>query len=853
MKRYNNNFKIVFAGGHKMSKLSFHSKETFTSIVNAIAVSFIVAHGGNNEQAVAAGSVFESILNGFHLDKSISDQMESVIHSALDMAFKNDTYEMPVECKQQLKQELFSEKKIQDYLNGTDQYGLLKEQIKLICSRFKECDTNTLPIEQIASDIVSELNHAILENHELTGRCTFQWIQKIHEDVAVSKKLLHELCIYFRNSCQYKPAEDVHMLSRISAEKIAKYYSDILFADRESSVPKKISDVYIETGFESVNGAAFNDFDELYNTISGGGKLLIEGDPGTGKSTQVMSLADRYLKGEIFKGQKVFFIRGKDIRHSNGNVIEDMKKCTGVTEMEPLDDAVIILDAYDEISYVSQSTDQNKAYLRQLEFEFDTATLIITSRPDYIKGFSGEKVKIMGFNPYQRKLFLDSYNKGKGEEERLTDEFMEELTLEDSQYDDNISELLSIPMLLYLIAVKKVDISEISDRYTLYENVFGTNNTKGAIQNGRKLTQAMWTELYKLASNIAHYMYMSNELYINQDTILKMIDNMKLDNDATTMLKNRFGIEIYLKGTDDQLFTFIHASIYEFFAAKWICNEIKKLFAKHLYDNYPVKDIIGDLNTIFNATLFNSAVFLYIMENIQDGYIDSVYQDDEAKLKKLLVLFNQLLNTSVCIKPIGTIPYILQMKNMLLWIFNTFNVFFGRFEIEEEPYWVIVNPDIVAFLIRSMEDNDFLFLSRLDLTDFYMGKADLGHTYFIDVKLTNANFSYSFLNDITVCGQHFDYMKMRSVDFYDTALNNCSFEYTDLRFSDYRDSILEKVSFKGADLRGVFLSDSFFFKCDFTGAHVFVSDFENATLEECSLENAILHDENEDPNEDIIS
>ena len=50
-------------------------------------------------------------------------------------------------------------------------------------------------------------------------------------------------------------------------------------------------------------------------------------------------------------------------------------------------------------------------------------------------------------------------------------------------------------------------------------------------------------------------------------------------------------------------------------------------------------------------------------------------------------------------------------------------------------------------------------------------------------------------------------MKMRSVDFYDTALNNCSFEYMDLRFSDYRDSILEKVSFKGADLRSVLFSD----------------------------------------------
>lgn len=216
-------------------------------------------------------------------------------------------------------------------------------------------------------------------------------------------------------------------------------------------------------------------------------------------------------------------------------------------------------------------------------------------------------------------------------------------------------------------------------------------------------------------------------------------------------------------------------------------------------------------------------------------------------------MFNQLLNASVCTRTIGAMPYVLQTKNMLLWIFNTFNVFFGRFEIEEEPYWVVVNPDIVSFLIRSMEDSDFLFLSRLELTDFHMEKTDFGHTYFIDVKLTNANFSYSFLNDIIVCGQHFDYMKMKSVDFYDTALNNCSFEYTDLRFSDYRDSILEKVSFKGADLRGIYLSDTFFFKCDFTGAHVFLSDFENVTMEECSFEAVVVHDESEDPNEDIIS
>ena len=604
-----------------MSKLSVDYKGIFASVVNALAISFIVNNGGNVEQATVVGTVFENIINSFHLERGISEQMKTTIQSALDKVLEDETFEMPFCCKQHLKQDLFSEPMIQIYLNGNDQYGLLVEQIKLICSQYKECDMSTLPVEQIALDIVNELKHEILENHELTGKYTFQWVQKIYEDVEISKKILQELCIYFHNKRQNQQVEDIFTLSRKSAEKVAKYYSEILFADYDSETPKRISDVYIQTGFECANGTEFNDFDELYETISDGGKLLIEGDPGTGKSTQVMNLAKRYLEGNIFRGKKVFFIRGKDIRRSKGIVAEDIKRCIGISDIEQLDDSVVILDAYDEISYVSQSTDQNKAYLRQLELELDLSTLIITSRPQYIKGFSGETVKIMGFNPYQRKQFLEKYNEGKEGDEQLNVNYIEELILEDSQYDDGISELLSIPMLLYLIVVKKIDIGEISDRYTLYENVFGTNSMRGAIQNGRVLTQAMWAELYTLASKIAHYMYMSNELYINQDVIMKMIDDMKLDSNITTMLKNRFGIEIYLKGADDQLFTFIHTSIYEFLAAKWICNRIKEIFSKYLYDNYSINGIINDLNTTtFNDTSFNSAIFLYIMENIQAGY-----------------------------------------------------------------------------------------------------------------------------------------------------------------------------------------------------------------------------------------
>lgn len=55
-----------------------------------------------------------------------------------------------------------------------------------------------------------------------------------------------------------------------------------------------------------------------------------------------------------------------------------------------------------------------------------------------------------------------------------------------------------------------------------------------------------------------------------------------------------------------------------------------------------------------------------------------------------------------------------------------------------------------------------------------------------------------------------------------------------------RDSVFERVSFKGADMRSVFLDNTFFFSCDFQGAHIYLEDFENAALEEASLENAIM-------------
>lgn len=63
-----------------------------------------------------------------------------------------------------------------------------------------------------------------------------------------------------------------------------------------------------------------------------------------------------------------------------------------------------------------------------------------------------------------------------------------------------------------------------------------------------------------------------------------------------------------------------------------------------------------------------------------------------------------------------------------------------------------------------------------------MQKTDFKNCHLIDNDLTHADFSYSYCNDISVSGQKFDSMKMKSIDLYHIELEDCL-------FSKYRSEI----------------------------------------------------------------
>ena len=819
-------------------KPTFNPKETIAAIINATVTTGIVINGGTPDQAAALGSVAEGLVKGIgskpaptgeHIKQLLIDSVKQAI---------ND-YELPDDCKYRIPDEIFTQQNISRLIQSQEPDYCLQNFLIEICRDSSDCDTDTLPAESITNAIILNLHTALINDPALTGIYTSCLVQDMHKDI---KSIYRDIQVLTKkqSACAVSDSQ-LFEISFNTADKSIKGLSAPLFAEDSQQVQKTLSDVHVESRLFS-SGDTFINFDSLHASLEKDEPLLIEGEAGMGKSTLVMFLAKRYLTGEIFKGQKVFFVSGKEIRHSKGNPEEDLKKYLSIPEVEALEGSILILDAYDEIAYASQSQEHNQSYLKKLCRCLEGVTLIITCRTGYVHNFPGTTAKLLGFDCSQRQTFLEKYNSKKEEDEQLDEDIITELSKEHTGSDtENIDELLKIPMLLYMIAVSRINIHEITDRYSLYEKVFGPERRQSILRRNRKISKDIWDDCYILAKSIAHQMFMLNDLYISYDTVLQQIEDLQFGTERTKTLKNCFGIEIFLRSEEDQLFTFVHSSIYEYFSAKWICDAFRNLLEKWLHHDINIDTLQKQLNTVFSADHFENTVFRYIMQNISAGYFTPLLQHSTDDLLNLSHLMNQLITSQLCTSGNTSVPYAIRLKNMLLWVFNTFNMLFGMVTIHDDPYWVKTNLDIVSFLLRAKEQRDTLFLSHIDLENIHMSKADMGVTYIIEANLNGADFSYTQCDGITCINQTFEDMDFEFSDWSGGCLGNCLCSRTKFSCSDFSYGSIEYASFRNCDFAATEFTEcriieSTFIDCDFRE-----TVWNKTFLHNCSFQNVLLY------------
>ena len=148
--------------------------------------------------------------------------------------------------------------------------------------------------------------------------------------------------------------------------------------------------------------------------------ILIEGDPGAGKTTITVNICKRWAEGELLTNELMFLVPLRDKYYqkvTNMNELFDALKCSVLIEHAKQDygkGLVFILDGWDELPDHLQS----QSFFHDIIFKKSTltcSTIVVTSRPscsDHIaEAVQDRHYQILGFTPQTVEIYTREYFK----------------------------------------------------------------------------------------------------------------------------------------------------------------------------------------------------------------------------------------------------------------------------------------------------------------------------------------------------------------------------------------------------------------------------------------------------------
>lgn len=580
--------------------------------------------------------------------------------------------------------------------------------------------------------------------------------------------------------------------SKFISSTYQEYFTRPLFLERKTKDKKVVTlnDVYIENKFmildfekqnsgkkydgiiqfikdfimnnlKSTNYGTTYSFDSKHIKV-----LFIKGHPGSGKSSLFYYLA--YLKSHdrnFLQDYKFYFVKLIELFDANNGQLNvqdplgDIQKQIGI-DLHYYENVIIILDGLDEIC-VARNFDINEYcynLIRSIN-RFSNLKIIITTRLNYVKITHNDNknvfnIQLSNLDIYDLKKWVDKYfsiHSSFVEEKKLAERNIE--YMKDNENNQMI-EILAIPLLFYMIIVSKMDISKITSIGELYDYVFNElkernyNEAEYDFKQKHGVTNRIPE---KLARQIA--VEISKEMY-DKNTLLLKINSR----DLQLALNRAYSIEYNLSENDkkeiEKLFPitffykealdvveFAHKSIMEFFVAE-------KLYQL-------IEEFDGDIHSYINDFMLNPIItnevlnfYFYFFSSRDSDKIIQRYSDILVEFKK-----------SICEKAYFSsknVTYSFEMSKVIFKI-----------------YWYFARK---IFFCKSDDINGFI-------------NEDIIRRYILGVLSINDSGSVALLDNSIII---WDFNKLWFKDY--------NFSYCNLEFSDFSNSSFERCIFKCSNL-----------------------------------------------------
>lgn len=309
--------------------------------------------------------------------------------------------------------------------------------------------------------------------------------------------------------------------------------------------------------------------------------LFIEGAAGVGKSSLLSKLST------VLYGKDIFYKSLKDYLNTDRiRLRRELTKSFLLTDNDY--GKTFLLDGLDEIwnrMDPEEFEDDLKFFLER------SYKIVFTVRPGYVQYSKYAKecqlCSLEIFGEQEKKKWLDKY---KVQKKDLTDKTIKSI-LEDTRF----RKITGIPIMLYIIANRNIDVRNATSMPALYEQVF--NSLK---EDKGKYTQRRLENDYVCAQKIAYEMQSKEVLAIHKGDLLSLLPI----NDS---LYSSVYIDKIIDGED--ILQFVHKSIQEFFAARWIYNQARskdyikwaQIFCEHIFS----KELLANLRFFYSIDAFS--------------------------------------------------------------------------------------------------------------------------------------------------------------------------------------------------------------------------------------------------------
>ena len=405
--------------------------------------------------------------------------------------------------------------------------------------------------------------------------------------------------------------------------------------------PITLADAFIMPDFQmhkSIKRIGFSEDDTLdkiiekfaaYDKTS---TMLITGVPGIGKSTITSWIANQYREDDTFIILRFRDWECEELENGLVKAICNTLKC----RYSDLNNKILILDGFDELKSLDIREEVLNRFFSEI-LDWKNIKIIITSRPVYIAS-----------EYFQNVAELSTFDMEKIES------FFKKITgyeLAKKEKIESNLEVLGIPVILYMAIMCGVDISDNPTKPELYNRIFAQ---KGGIYDRFSMEGIGYDEgsqLLRNPKNVQEYLkflgstaFKMFEMHSQRlNTKDCEISELELGEKKVSVLE--FPIKHFFEYADDDI-EFIHKSIYEYFVAEYMVEEVYGVINQNGYDKKELASVFGKM---FKSNVLSVEILEFLKFKVRNSTLNTKF-DAVNESFQLMLQDGMTYHTNECYK-----------------------------------------------------------------------------------------------------------------------------------------------------------------------------------------------------------